>query len=64
MDILTNPWVIITLVMAVLIGNIVAFKYMTPKNLDQYKKRDNDIDKLIELDKKHQQALHKDKKPQ
>ena len=43
--------------MIVLIGNMVAFKYMTPKNLDAYKKKDQDLDRLIALDKKHQQEL-------
>ncbi len=59
MDFLTSPWVIITIIMCFLIGNIAAFKYFTPKNLDKFKlRREGELDRLIELDKKHQQALN------
>jgi len=54
MDILTSHWVIIILIMAALIGNVVAFKYLTPKNLNAYKKKDQNLERLIELDKKRQ----------
>jgi hypothetical protein len=61
MDFLTSPWVIITIIMCFLIGNIAAFKYFTPKNLDKFKlRREDEFDRLIELDKKHQREL-KDK---
>ncbi|MCE0494475.1 DUF2897 domain-containing protein [Vibrio salinus] len=58
MDILTSPWVIIPLIMIILIGNMAAFKYLTPKNLDAYKKKESDLDRLIELDKKRRKALN------
>ncbi len=59
MDFLTSPWVIITIIMCFLIGNIAAFRYFTPKNLDKFKPKNNDeLNRLIELDKKHQETLH------
>ncbi len=62
MDFLTSPWFIITIVMAFLIGNIAAFKYISPKHLDKLTKPKNDqLDRLIELDKKHHQQLQGDK---
>ncbi|CAM3748555.1 hypothetical protein VA7868_00631 [Vibrio aerogenes CECT 7868] len=61
MDILTSPWFIITIVISIIVGNVAALKYLTPKNLEQFKKKPNDdLDKLIELDKKHQRELKKD----
>ncbi|SHE93655.1 hypothetical protein [Vibrio gazogenes] len=60
MDFLASPWFIITVVISIIIGNIAALKYLTPKNLDKLKKRQgNDLDRLIELDKKHQQEIKK-----
>lgn len=57
MDFLTSPWVIITLIMCFLIGNVAAFRYFTPKNLDKLKPQNNDdLERLIELDKKHHQV--------
>lgn len=59
MEFLTSPWVIITIIMGFLIGNVAAFRYFTPKNLDKFKtKSDDELNRLIELDKKHQQILH------
>jgi hypothetical protein len=59
MDFLSSPWVIISIIMCFLIGNVAAFRYFTPKNLDKFKsKSSQDLDRLIELDKKHQQILH------
>jgi hypothetical protein len=59
MDFLTSPWVIITLIMCFLIGNVAAFRYFTPKNLDKFKPKNNDeLERLIELDKKHHQMRH------
>jgi hypothetical protein len=61
MDIFTSPWFIITIVICIIVGNVAALKYLTPKNLEQLKKKPNDdLDKLIELDKKHQKELKKD----
>lgn len=53
-DFLLHPWVIITLVLAVIIGNIAAFKYGSnikydPKNKPSSPKKD--LERLIELDK-------------
>ncbi|MDW6001534.1 DUF2897 family protein [Vibrio mangrovi] len=60
MEFLTSPWFIIIIVISILVGNIAAFKYLTPKNLDSFKgKKENDLDRLIELDKKHQQEIKK-----
>ncbi|MDW6093533.1 DUF2897 family protein [Vibrio rhizosphaerae] len=60
MDFLTSPWFIITVVISIIVGNVAALKYLTPKNLDQLKKKqENDLDRLIELDKKHQQEIKK-----
>jgi hypothetical protein len=59
MELLTSPWVIIIIIMSVLIGNIVAFKYLTPKNLKPFAPKNDDLKRLIELDKKHQQELKK-----
>ncbi|GLQ75183.1 DUF2897 family protein [Vibrio penaeicida] len=57
MEFLTNPWVIITIVLAVVIGNIAALKY-TAKMKFTPSKRESDLDRLNELDKK---AHEKDK---
>jgi beta-lactamase regulating signal transducer with metallopeptidase domain len=59
MELLTSPWVIIVIIMSVLIGNIVAFKYLTPKNLKSFTPKNDDLKRLLELDKKHQQELKK-----
>ncbi|EGU30798.1 DUF2897 family protein [Vibrio scophthalmi] len=40
MDLLTNPWVIITIVLCVIIGNIAALKYTANMKMGQMKKRD------------------------
>ncbi|EGU48228.1 hypothetical protein VII00023_20977 [Vibrio ichthyoenteri ATCC 700023] len=40
MDLLTNPWVIITIVLCVIIGNIAALKYTANMKMGQVKKRD------------------------
>ena len=39
MDLLTNPWVIIAIVLAVIIGNIAALKYTANMKMGQTKKR-------------------------
>jgi hypothetical protein len=59
MELLTSPWVIIVLIMSVLIGNIVAFKYLTPKNLKSFTQKNDNLDKLLELDKKHREEFKK-----
>lgn len=52
LELLTNPWVIIIVVLSVVIGNIAALKYTANMKLGQMdKSRKNDLDKLNELDK-------------
>jgi len=51
-EILTNPWVIIIVVLSVVIGNIAALKYTAKMKFGQMdKSRKNDLDKLNTLDK-------------
>ncbi|WP_017189297.1 DUF2897 family protein [Vibrio harveyi] len=51
-EILTNPWVIIIIVLSIVVGNIAALKYTTKMKFGQMdKSRKNDLDKLNELDK-------------
>ncbi|MGD1506191.1 DUF2897 family protein [Vibrio harveyi] len=51
-EILTNPWVIIIIVLSIVVGNIVALKYTAKMKFGQMdKSRKNDLDKLNELDK-------------
>ncbi|EGQ8034166.1 DUF2897 family protein [Vibrio parahaemolyticus] len=51
-EFLTNPWVIIIVVLSVIIGNIAALKYTAKMKLNQMDKgRKNDLDRLNELDK-------------
>lgn len=50
-ELLTNPWVIIIVVLSVIIGNIAALKYTAKMKFDQMdKSRKNDLDKLNKLD--------------
>ncbi|GMQ47374.1 DUF2897 family protein [Vibrio sp. 10N] len=51
---LFNPWVIIIVVLAVVIGNIAALKYtanMKFQQSDKVNSRKNQLDRLNELDK-------------
>ena len=51
-EILTNPWVIIIIVVSIVVGNIAALKYTAKMKFGQMdKSRKNDLDKLNELDK-------------
>ncbi|EMN6293810.1 DUF2897 family protein [Vibrio parahaemolyticus] len=51
-EFLTNPWVIIIVVLSVIIGNIAALKYIAKMKFNQMDKgRKNDLDRLNELDK-------------
>ncbi|MGR5131441.1 DUF2897 family protein [Vibrio alfacsensis] len=51
-EILTNPWVIIIIVLSIVVGNLAALKYTAKMKLGQMdKSRKNDLDKLNELDK-------------
>ncbi|WP_199479488.1 DUF2897 family protein [Vibrio harveyi] len=51
-EILTNPWVIIIIVLSIVVGNIAALKYTAKMKFGQMdKSRKNDLDKLNELDR-------------
>lgn len=51
-EILTNPWVIIIIVLSIVVGNIAALKYTAKMKFGQMdKSRKNDLDKLNKLDK-------------
>ncbi|TOG06463.1 DUF2897 family protein [Vibrio parahaemolyticus] len=51
-EFLTNPWVIIIVVLSVIIANIAALKYTAKMKFNQMDKgRKNDLDRLNELDK-------------
>ncbi|CAH1538322.1 DUF2897 family protein [Vibrio owensii] len=51
-ELLTNPWVIIIIVVSIVVGNIAALKYTAKMKFGQMDKgRKNDLDKLNELDK-------------
>ncbi|ENC6723971.1 DUF2897 family protein [Vibrio harveyi] len=51
-EILTNPWVIIIIVLSIVVGNIAALKYTAKMKFGQMdKSRKIDLDKLNELDK-------------
>ncbi|PKF79104.1 DUF2897 domain-containing protein [Vibrio sp. vnigr-6D03] len=54
MEFLTNPWVIITIVLAVVIGNIAALKYTAKMKFTPSDKEKSDLDRLNELDKENQ----------
>ncbi|MGF1818449.1 DUF2897 family protein [Vibrio alginolyticus] len=61
-EILTNPWVIIIVVLSVVIGNIAALKYTAKMKLGQMdKSRKNDLDKLNTLDKQRYAEEDKNK---
>ncbi|WP_423839737.1 DUF2897 family protein [Vibrio mytili] len=63
-ELLTNPWVIIIVVLSVVIGNIAALKYTANTKLGQMDKtRKSDLDKLNELDKHRDDNKSKDKSP-
>ena len=54
---LTNPWVIIIIVVSVVVANIAALKQTANMDLGQTRrgKRENDLDKLNLLDKQKQE---------
>ncbi|WP_319535245.1 DUF2897 family protein [uncultured Vibrio sp.] len=64
-EFLTNPWVIIIVVLSVVIGNIAALKYTAKMKFNQMdKSRKNDLDKLNELDQeRYGDKDHKDERP-
>ncbi|MDF5637720.1 DUF2897 family protein [Vibrio parahaemolyticus] len=61
-EILTNPWVIIIVVLSVVIDNIAALKYTAKMKFGQMdKSRKNDLDKLNTLDKQRYAEEDKNK---
>ncbi|EGU39951.1 DUF2897 family protein [Vibrio splendidus] len=54
---LTNPWVIIIIVVSVVVGNIAALKQTANMDLGKTSrsKRESDLDKLNRLDKQNQE---------
>ncbi len=64
-ELLTNPWVIIIVVLSVVIGNIAALKYTANMKFNQMdKRRKNELDQLNEIDQhRHGDKNAKDKAP-
>lgn len=54
-EFLTNPWVISLIVISIIVGNIAAIKYTANMKFGPMNKRNRDLDRLTELDKKRQQ---------
>ena len=56
---LTNPWVIIFIVVSVVVGNIAALKYTANMNVGKADKlkKESDLDKLNRLDKFNRENL-------
>jgi Ni/Co efflux regulator RcnB len=54
---LTNPWVIIIIVVSVVVGNIAALKQTANMDLGKTSrsKRESDLDKLNRLEKQNQE---------
>lgn len=67
MEFITNPWVISFIAMAIIIGNLLAMKYVgrvTSKKMPKMTRKE-ELDKLIALDKKlsdHAKAVEEKKK--
>ncbi|WP_162046880.1 DUF2897 family protein [Vibrio taketomensis] len=55
MDLLTNPWVIIAIVLAVIIGNISALKYTANMKFDQMKKKPSRDEQISDQEAKQEQ---------
>ena len=58
---LTNPWVIIIIVVSVVVGNIAALKQTSNMDLTGRNKTEKDLDKLNQLDKQNQEKAQEDK---
>ncbi len=54
MDFIFNPWVMSIIAMSLIIGNLLALKYLAKVKLKTLHKRE-DFEKLCQLDKKLQQ---------
>ncbi len=59
MEFLTNIWVITIIVLAVIIGNIMALKYTAKMKFDKPSKTSQDLDRLNELDKQRRKEEQK-----
>lgn len=57
-EFLTNPWVIIIIVVSIIVGNIAALKYTANYNHDAATKRNQDLDRLTELDARRRQKMN------
>ncbi len=57
---LTNPWVIIIIVVSVVVGNIAALKQTANMDLTGRSKTERDLDKLNRLDKLNQEKAQKE----
>ncbi|TKF06162.1 MULTISPECIES: DUF2897 family protein [Vibrio] len=57
---LTNPWVIIIIVVSVVVGNIAALKQTANMDLTGRGKTERDLDKLNHLDKQNQENDQKE----
>lgn len=55
MELLTNPWVIIFIVLSVIIGNIAALKYTANMKFGQTKKKSQPSSDTNQADKKDPQ---------
>ena len=58
---LTNPWVIIIIVVSVVVGNIAALKQTAHMDLTGRNKTEKDLDKLNQLDKQNKEKAQEDK---
>lgn len=58
-EILTSPWLIVGIIIAFLISNLATVRYLSNRNFKSYQRRNDDLNKLIELDKKHSKAAQK-----
>lgn len=58
---LTNPWVIIIIVVSVVVGNIAALKQTANMDLTGRNKTEKDLDKLSQLDKQNKEKAQEDK---
>ncbi|MDD1823659.1 DUF2897 family protein [Photobacterium sp. ZSDE20] len=57
---LTNPWVIIIIVVSVVVGNIAALKQTANMDLTGRGKTERDLDKLNRLDKQNQEKAQRE----
>ncbi|WP_299694691.1 DUF2897 family protein [uncultured Vibrio sp.] len=58
---LTNPWVIIIIVVSIVVGNIAALKQTANMDWKRRGKRERELDKLNSLDKINHEKAQQDK---